>query len=182
MDDGEQVRWRRALAVANGWFRRRTDRLTRDAREDLAQQTALELWQFMRRHRCLELQTAVLVTIAYRLRCRAVKLGLRRVDHVAEGDLTQWPGQALAPDPTYRVDGRLVPRAFLLTQLDSAMHELGAANRQILMAFYEGFSCAEIGERFRLTEDAVKVRLHRTRARLKKRLEGSARAAGHFEA
>lgn len=181
MEDRDHGSWKRALALANNWFRRRADRLTSEVREDLAQETALQLWQFVQRHGKATPQYAVLVTIAHRLRCRAVRCSLRRIDRVADGNCATWPEPGTASEPTFLVAGRRVPRSYLLRELEFALEQLHATNRRILLAFYEGFSCSEIGERFQLTEEAVKVRLHRTRTRLKQRLEGSARAASHFE-
>lgn len=181
MEDRDQGSWKRALALANNWFRRRADRLTSEVREDLAQETALQLWRFVQRHGKATPQYAVLVTIAHRLRWRAVRCGLRRIDRVAERDSASWANPEPGSEPMFLVAGRRVPRSYLLRELEFALAQLHATNRSILMAFYEGFSCSEIGERFQLTEEAVKVRLHRTRTRLKERLEGSARAASHFE-
>jgi DNA-directed RNA polymerase specialized sigma24 family protein len=61
------------------------------------------------------------------------------------------------------------------------MQLLDEDNQHLVRAFYEGVSCRDLGERFGISEDAVKVRLHRCRALLRRRLEAEARAAGCFE-
>ena len=80
-----------------------------------------------------------------------------------------------------RVGRELVPVDWLLGPLTACLEQLSDVNRQLLLGFYEGFSCSELSDRFGLTEDAVKVRLHRGRRFLRRRLEVVARAAGCFE-
>lgn len=80
-----------------------------------------------------------------------------------------------------RVDGTLVPREWLLPRLLTQLARLSATNRRIVLAYYSGSTCLELGTHLGLSEEAVKVRLHRSRIVLRKRLEAMARAAGHFE-
>jgi hypothetical protein len=89
-------------------------------------------------------------------------------------DLVAEPG----PDAAFLVvAGVPVPRMCLLNHLDGVLACLPALNRVLLLGFYEGFSCAELGARFHLTEDCVKVRLHRSRKRLRREFEARVRAA-----
>ncbi len=57
------------------------------------------------------------------------------------------------------------------------MRSLTALNEQLTRSYYEGFSCAELAERFGLEEDCVKVRLYRCRRKLRKEFEGRVRRA-----
>jgi DNA-directed RNA polymerase specialized sigma24 family protein len=50
------------------------------------------------------------------------------------------------------------------------MAQLTKLNSRILMSYYEGFTCAELAVRYDLTTDSVKVRVHRSRRRIKQLL------------
>ncbi|MEQ1632000.1 MAG: sigma factor-like helix-turn-helix DNA-binding protein [Planctomycetota bacterium] len=182
MEEREQGVWGHALRRAHTMMRRYRDDFTRTAREDLAQDAAVALWRFSLRRTPTGPISKVLSTITWRTRVRAVQRANRRIDRVADGDCSTYASQEPAAEPLLRVNGWLVPRSWLLDRLEAALHRVDATNRQILLAFYEGCGCAEIGVRFGLTEDAVKVRLHRCRKLVRKRLESMTRAAGHFEA
>ena len=182
MEDREPGVWKHALSRAHTIMRRYQDEFTRGAREDLAQDATVALWRFTLRRASAGPLGKVLSTISWRTRVRAVQRANRRVDRVADGDCAAYACQEPVAEPTLRVNGCLVPRDWLLDQLEAALGRLDGINRKILLAFYEGDSCAEIGVRFGISEDAIKVRLHRCRILVRKRPESMTRAAGHFEA
>ena len=77
------------------------------------------------------------------------------------------------PEPEevcYEVAGSRVPHGMLAAALPQAMAHLTQLNARLLASFYEGFSCCELAERYGLTTHGVKVRVHRSRQRLKKLL------------
>jgi RNA polymerase sigma factor (sigma-70 family) len=185
MDDRAQQAqqaWEGALHQAHRLLRRWDDQFTRTARDDLAQDAALACWRFVRDRRDGPPLCSIMRTISRRMRSRALHVARRGGQIVADSDLLGWADPAECPHPTLRVGGALVPRDWLLPRLVGLLSRLRATNRRIVLAYYEGFSCAELGERFGLSEEAVKVRLHRSRIVLRKRLEAMTRAAGHFEA
>ena len=59
----------------------------------------------------------------------------------------------------------------MLRILPAVLAQLSALNARILMSHYEGFSCGELAERFALPVDSVKVRVHRSRGRVKALIE-----------
>lgn len=101
-------------------------------------------------------------------------------DAAIDGGVGWWCDRG-AEEACLRVGGALVPREWLLPRLLTQLARLGATNRRIVLAFYGGSTCLALGEHLGLSEEAVKVRLHRSRIVLRKRLEAMARAAGHFE-
>jgi DNA-directed RNA polymerase specialized sigma24 family protein len=185
-DECSHELWGKVLMQARRFLRRWNDRFTRTRRDDLAQDAAVALWCFLQDHRDAVNGPAIVHTISRQARCRALKVAFRAGVAVAEGDLAaDLAAQAMpqgTEQPCLRVDGMLVPREWLLVRLLPLLHSISDTNRRLVLAYYEGFSCSELGERFGLSEQAVKVRLHRSRAVLRRKLEGMTRAAGHFEA
>ena len=70
-----------------------------------------------------------------------------------------------------RVCARWIARDQLLPWLDDALSRLPALNSRLLREFYGGSSCQDLAVRHRLTMDTVKVRLHRSRERVRANLE-----------
>jgi len=175
--------WATALRIAWRYVGRWVDPSTRRARDDIAQEATVAFWRYARMHPTRSVR-AVVQSISRRARIRALRTAARAGLLVAEGE--PWAigvpqGGDAGDEPCLRVDGALVPRERLLPMLRDQLRRLGPTNRRIVLAYYEGFSCAELGERLGLSEDSVKVRLHRSRGILRRRLERMARAAGHFE-
>jgi RNA polymerase sigma factor (sigma-70 family) len=181
MNDERQQMWGRAWTESRSYLRRWSDPLTRAARDDLAQETAVAAMRQLVRQRDRGAFSAAVRTIARRLRSRVLRAEDRPLQGVAEGDLGEWPAPVLPPAPQLLVAGRLVPQPWLLLRLDRVLTTISRTNRLLLLGFYEGFSCSELAERFGLSADAVKVRLHRCRQRLRRRLESAVRAADRFE-
>src|SRR5262245_22925085 len=151
--------WGTALMDARRCLARWGDAFTRGERDDLAQEAALSLWRYVRARPTAPPLGAVVRTVARRTRLRALHLAFRGV-RVAESDAALWPAPGEAGPQCLRVEGALVPVEWLLPRLERALSRLRPTNRLIVLAFYGGCSCAELAARFRLTEEAVKVRLH----------------------
>ncbi len=77
------------------------------------------------------------------------------------------------------VAGVMMPTTWLLDRLEAVLSSETRLNAAILMAYYEGFSCAELAERYGMSEQCVKVRIHRSRRRVRRhfeaRVEGTVR-------
>ena len=171
-----------ALENARMFLRRWGDQVTRHERDDLAQDAAWLACRHageVRDHACFP---ALVRTISRRLRHRALARAQRRPDGEYE-DLELLADTLPMPvcSQCVLVCGESVPQAWLLDELDSAITCLSDLNRRLLFGFYEGFSCAELADRFHLTIDGVKVRLHRSRGRLRLEFEARARTAGYLE-
>jgi len=194
MDEEQQQMWVTALRIAWRYVGRWVDPSTRRARDDIAQEATVAFWRYAQVHptRCVR---AVVQSISRRTRIRALRSAARAGLLVAEGEPLTAGGTGSDPgsddpggarntgsdEPCLRVDGALVSCERLLPMLREQLRRLGPTNRRIVLAYYEGFSCAELGERLGLSEDSVKVRLHRSRGILRRRIERMTRAAGHFE-
>ena len=183
-DECSHELWGNVLMQARRFLLRWNDRFTRSRRDDLAQDAAVALWRFLQDHRDASRGRAMVHTISRRARSRALKVAFRGGAAVAEGDADDLAQAvpARAEQPCLRVGGLLVPREWLLARLLPLLAGIRATNRRLVLAYYEGFSCSELSERFGLSEQAVKVRLHRSRAVLRRNLEAMTRAAGHFQA
>ena len=136
--------------------RRATERVlgrTADA-EDAAQEAILRAWR--RRHACTGAPAAWVRTIAHRE-------ALRVLDRRGEAplDAAQEP---VDPDDEDRVLERLSVRAELA--------RLPAADRRLLHATYwEDLAGADLSRRVGRPEATIRVRLHRSRRRLREALE-----------
>ena len=161
------------LGIAREYLRRWRDQWTRNQREDLAQETAIRFWcQAPRLARPGALRGYVR-TIARRCRCRGLLRYLRETHVSLDVDETLRRSLAGAhpPGPAVTVGGRRIPIAVLRDEIGPAMAALPSLNSHLVRAFYEGFSVAELSARYELSEDCVKKRIHRSRARLRKMLE-----------
>ena len=168
-----EARARAVLGIAREYLRRWRDQWTRNQREDLAQETAIRFWcQSPRLARPGALRGYVR-TIARRCRCRGLLRHLREVQRTIQADecVGRSATSARATGPQVFVGGRLVPVAVLREEIGPAIAALPTLNGHLVRAFYEGFSVAELSARYELSEDCVKKRIHRSRARLRKMLE-----------
>lgn len=167
-----------AWRSANQFLGRYGDVFTKNDRDDLAQEAALAALQQAPGVRDRERFPALVRTISRRMRGRSIHTALRRVP----------PGGAMCelfePDPAappaLLVCGSAVPLPWLTARLDAALGSVTALNRALLLGYHEGFCCAELAARYRLTEQSVKVRLHRARRRVRQRIEAEVRAAGRL--
>lgn len=166
----------RALAASRRFLGQWRDAYTRSATEELAQRTLIEIWRSASKLREPGRIEAFARTVARRQRWR----GLRRhlslaVESIEDPDLAELLIAPANDDGCLAVAGRWVARSWLLEQLGAALAELTALNGQLLLGYYEGFNCAELAQRYRLSEDAVKLRLHRSRRRVRRHIESRAR-------
>lgn len=80
------------------------------------------------------------------------------------------------PEPVYTVAGKERDRQELKPHLASALGELSAADRRLLLGRYlSGRSCMDLARADGVSEDAGKVRLHRARRRLAALIERALR-------
>ena len=118
-------------------------------------------------------------TIARRVRRRAIisQLGTRAVsiDHprVFE-ELVDAPHHGFL-----KVAGEWIPKLRLLGDLDCVLAAIEPLNRVILHGYYEGFSCAELSDRYALPVEAIKGRLYRIRHHIRAELTRSTRPEAH---
>ncbi|GAB4157008.1 MAG: hypothetical protein Fur0037_25170 [Planctomycetota bacterium] len=170
----------RALMQARAFLQRWRDAATRSERDDLVQDVAIAVLDYhprLRNHACFP---AVVRTISRRARWKALqRVHSRRIECVPDEWLTDRGGGRESPEEI-SIGGSLVPKDWLLAQLDEALEKLAAENRQLLLAYYSGLNCEDAASRFGLTETVVKMRLYRSRRRLRKEIEGRARAAGYL--
>ncbi len=171
---------REALRTARIFLSRWADQLTTEVREDLAQDAAVIAWQQHSRMRDPACFSAMVRTVSRRLRCRS--LASRKRHAVVSLDAERSLTRRLMEDPgdgELEVAGAMVSRSWLLEQLEGVLAFQSPLNIAILMAYYQGFSCSELAERYEMPEECVKVRIHRSRRRVRcefeARVEGSAR-------
>ena len=163
-----------ALVVARHFLSRWRDSFTRAAADDIAQDAVIEAWG--RRHTVVrpERWGAFVRTVSRRQRYRAL---IDRVRHPvisldAEPNLMHDLVMAEPGAPRVRIRGVWVSLEWCVEQLGCALKQLGSLNERIVRSYYEGFSCGELAERYSLPVESVKVRLHRSRNRIRKQFEG----------
>lgn len=100
---------------------------------------------------------------------------LRQIAHnEAVRVATRRPKEVLVDEPLAAPDGGLVEDEALETRLlfSGILGTLSVADQELArLRYYEDLTCANLAEHFGQSEAAVKVRLHRLRGRLRKRLE-----------
>lgn len=180
LEAARDTRERQALRTAEVFLSRWRDSLTVEVREDLAQEAAIIAWQRYRAMRNPAVLPALVRTISRRLRFRALAARRRRpsVRLDAERDAAQLCDRP-ADSERLEVAGVMMPTTWLLDRLEAVLGFETQLNAAILMAYYEGFSCAELAERYEMSEQCVKVRIHRSRRRVRRhfeaRVEGTVR-------
>jgi DNA-directed RNA polymerase specialized sigma24 family protein len=162
----------RAHDVARRFLYRWRDARTTRLAEDLAQQaTFVALRRMDTLHDPTRL-AALVRTIVRRLRYRALMREQGREVLACDID-------AEFPEPTPRrpdsgavhVRGRWIERDRILPLLECALARLPPLNERLLREYYGGESCRALAVRHRQTLDTVKVRLHRSRRRVRELLE-----------
>ncbi len=162
-----------AYAIANDFLDRWGDGFTRshrDALSQLAALTAVRRWSTLRDRGRFP---AFVRTIARRERAHAVRAEVRFRAHSIDSDCVL-AEQLCHPNPeqtSYSVAGTWVDQKELMRLMPRALDSLSRLNQRLLMSYYEGFSCQELAERFDLTEESVKLRIHRSRRGLKRVFE-----------
>lgn len=168
--------WRQARQHAHRFLARFDDAFTRRERDDLVQESAVAAWQWGGTVREPRRIAAAVCTIARRKRCQALRATVRQQDWLSDAATRGADGT-----PMLRVGDRFVPRVLLLAVLARCVERLRPPDRRILMAWQEGFCCAEIAARLHLSEESVKVRMHRARRRLRIEIEAAVRTAEHLD-
>jgi RNA polymerase sigma-70 factor (ECF subfamily) len=163
-----------ALEAARHFLDRWQDPFTRSSADDFAQEAALQAWSRRATLREPTKWGAFVRTIARRCRYRAMirdaRLSVLSLDaEVEDAEELSVPEPSV---PELRVAGRRVPLRRCVDELDRVLPRLGPLNEGIVRNYYEGFSCGELAERYGLPEETVKVRLHRSRGRIRRAFEG----------
>lgn len=169
-----------ALGVARRFLGRFNDAFTRSRADDLAQDAAFEAWSRRATLRRLDRWDAFVRTVSRRRRCRAIEEHLRvRVDSLdADPELHE---QLIVDEPEQvcaSIAERAVPVEWCLSQMRGVLGRLDPLNECIVRSYYEGFSCGELAERYGMPEERVKVRLHRSRQRIRREFEVRVRRMG----
>ncbi len=162
----------RAHEVARRFLYRWRDPRTASLADDLAQQaTFLALRSLDTLHDPTRL-AALVRTIVRRIRHRALLRAHTR--EVLATDLDGGLPEPLTRRPeagAVHVRGRWIERERILPMLEFALSRLPPLNARLLREYYGGESCRALAARHRLTLDTVKVRLHRSRRRVREMLE-----------
>ena len=163
-----------ALEAARHFLSRWRDGLTRNTAEDLAQEAVLEAWERRDTVRHHDRWASFVRTISRRRRYRAIEkhLRLQFASLDADEDLQQYLALEERAPACLLVGTRRVPLHWCLGELSAMLRRLGPLNERIVRSYYEGFSCRELAERYSLPEETVKVRLHRSRSRIRREFEG----------
>lgn len=160
----------RVRALAARFLRRWLDAPTVNEAEDLAQLTTLDVLAHLDRLQDVRRMPGFVRTIARRRRHRTL-FRERRGRDVNQGSGCPDVPTRRADIVMLRVGSRWVERDSLLPWLDEALSRLSPLNSVLLREFYGGTSCRELAVRHRLSPDTVKVRLHRSRERVRVTLE-----------
>lgn len=158
------------LGVASRFVRRWSDGFTLGMRDDLAQQATIET---LRRYHSLldrDCLPGFVRTIARRVRYRAIAQARKDVE-VLQMRALLLVGTDRHERRTLRVGARWIDCEVLLGWLDEAMDGLAPLNATLIREYYAGASCRELATRYRLAPETVKVRLHRSRERIRIKLE-----------
>lgn len=168
-----------ALQCARQFLRRWSDATTLRERDDLAQDAALQAWRHVDDVREWQRFPAMVRTISRRVRARLL-VALRRFEAIVVQLDQGLEARLSAPSPRHClcVAGEAIDVDWLVGELARALTELRPIDRELLLGFYDGASCAELAARHQLPRHRIKVRLHRGRRRLRRKLEERARAAG----
>ncbi|MBM4060943.1 MAG: sigma-70 family RNA polymerase sigma factor [Planctomycetes bacterium] len=175
MERNEEL-WGLAQRSAQGFLRRFEDPLTRNERDDLVQETAWTAWRWVGTAREPARFAAAVRTIARRHRYRLLVREHRR--RLRQAHLLQVRSEG---PPQFSVLGRCVSSAWLLGCLRWVLGGLRELDRALLLGIHEGFCCAELAARFHRTEQSVKVRIHRARARVRREIELAVLTADDLE-
>jgi RNA polymerase sigma factor (sigma-70 family) len=156
--------------IAARFLERWTDPMTVNLVDDLAQVTTLDTLAWCGRlcePRCLP---GFVRTIARRVRCKILRRERGRCDSANDPFPNDVPSRRREVVKLH-VAARWVERDQLLPWLDDALDNLPPLNSRLLREFYGGTSCRDLAARYQLTPDTVKMRLHRSRERVRASLE-----------
>ena len=171
--DGEQAGWAAAVAQARRFVSGQPE-IVSSSRDDVVQDACLQAWRWRGKLRDPGRLAAAVCTIVRRQRYRAIAEVRRRrwLSYVAFGEAdVREPIAPADQEPSLVIAGEVVSMAWAARRLPIALAELGALDRKLLLGLHEGFCCAELAERFGLSEACVKTRIHRARRRVRKLFE-----------
>lgn len=173
MTSVREIRTCEALRSAWIFLSRWGDRPTLDSRDDMAQEAAIIAWREHDRMRDPGRLSALVRTVSRRLRYRTIANHMRRrvVSLDAEDHLARRIPDLSESCEELEVAGTMVSTTWLLGQLDNVLGYQSPLNRAMLMAYYQGFSCSELADRYQMPKECVKVRIHRSRRRVRREFE-----------
>ena len=177
-------RWGEVADVARAYLGRFRDPMTRAMRDEIAQESTVLAWQWIRRLKDPDRLEAAVRTITRRQRLRALR---QQSSSGPKRALSLGPEHMVASAPTapdalvFRVGAKQVPASWITRRLAPVLARLSCLDQRLLLGFYEGFCCAELAVRFGRTEACVKTRLHRARRRVQRSLEHLVCVADSFE-
>jgi DNA-directed RNA polymerase specialized sigma24 family protein len=158
-----------ALGIAEEFLNRWDDGFTTTNRDDIGLQSAIlavERWDSLREKSRFP---SFVRTIVRRRRASLVRENVRRKSKGHEVDCGNCDEfeQPRSEQRWYFVAGAWICQSEMIHTLPDVLEHLSQLNVRILLGFYEGFSCAELAARFDLTIDSVKIRVHRSRRRVR---------------
>jgi DNA-directed RNA polymerase specialized sigma24 family protein len=178
-----QPDWQNVGDAARAFLRRHRDPWTVRERDDLVQESLLQVWSWVDGRECDRRVFVAARTIAHRLRCRGLRRFHRRAESVG-GDALAELTEEILPERHHRLLGHLVPHDWLVQRLAAGLAGLGALDRALLLGRSEGRALAELATEHGCTPQAAKARVCRARRRLRTTLlaaiRNSAVAASPF--
>lgn len=167
-EEPPESHWRQAYRIAEEFLRRWGGDLSSACREDCVAETAVRAVHAWGGLRDKERYPACVRTIARRQRARVVR---DRVREVPVDALVDDVPALDEPAQTLWVAGLRVSRDALIAALPRMLGSLTPLNARLLMSYYEGFSCTELAERHHLSDDSVRMRIHRSRQLVRRLFE-----------
>jgi RNA polymerase sigma-70 factor (ECF subfamily) len=132
-------------------------------REDLIQETLLQLWRALPHFRNESRESTFIYRVALNV---ALQWRRRRARRPVEEDWSE------IPEAMEAGGGDGVERRARVAELYQTIRGLPDVDRALVLLHLEGLSHREIAEVLGLTENHIGVRLHRARRRLAQELEG----------
>ena len=96
----------------------------------------------------------------------------------ADGALHEQLVSAAPEEVCAQIAERSMSLDWCLAELPSVLRRLDPLSACLVQSYYEGFSCGELAERYGIPEERVKVRLHRSRQRIRREYEVRVRRMG----
>ncbi len=167
-----------ALQAAREFLSYWRDDFTRRDLEELSQEAVVSALE--RRHTLRDASKfpAYVRTVARRVRQRALRQHAKEATRSLDSG-SEW-GHDIATnqdDVCVLVGDVWADKQELLGLLDVTLQGLSPLNKGLLRSYYEGFSCSELAVRYGLSPVSVRVRLHRSRKRIKLAMEANVTVA-----
>jgi DNA-directed RNA polymerase specialized sigma24 family protein len=161
--------WQDVGDAARAYLRRHRDPWTVRERDDLVQESLLQVWRWVDGRSQDRRVFVAARTIAHRVRCRGLRRPHERVEFVGGDALARLCCDAPA-EREYRLLGHQVPHAWLAPRLSEAMRRLAAVDRSLLQGRAEGRSLVALAAELGITPQVAKARVCRARRRIRSAL------------